>query len=67
MTTDILGPVRHIIGSRYVETVQAYALELTGLKAVRIVKGDADLLDYRPDQLRIYMDDSGFITNLANA
>lgn len=30
MDFDILGPVQHVIGSRYVESVKPYVLELTG-------------------------------------
>ncbi|ANC01086.1 hypothetical protein [Pseudomonas putida] len=66
MTTDILAPARHVIGSRYVESVGAYILELTGLSAVRIVTGAADLRDYRSDQVRIDVDDEGIISGLRN-
>ncbi|MBC3422024.1 MULTISPECIES: hypothetical protein [unclassified Pseudomonas] len=65
MTTDILAPARHVIGSRYVESVNAYVLELTGLATVRVVTG-ADLRDFKHDQVRIDVDEEGFITGLRN-
>jgi len=64
MTTDILAPVRHIIGSRYVESVQAYVLELTGLKRVKVVTGLVDTLDLHLDQVRIYVEEDGNISHL---
>jgi len=64
MTTDILGPARHIIGSRYVESVQAYVLELTGLEVVKVVTSIADTLEYRHNQVRIDVDEDGNISGL---
>ena len=64
MTTDILGPAHHIIGSRYVESVQAYVLELTGLEVVKVVTSIADTLEYHHNQVRIDVDEDGNISGL---
>lgn len=66
MTTDILAPARHVIGSRYVESANAYILELTGLERVKVVKGEVDTLENFSFQVRIYVDESGRISGLSN-
>ncbi|WP_312934429.1 hypothetical protein [Pseudomonas sp.] len=64
MTSDALANARHLIGSRYVETVKPYLLELTGLS---IAVGPDDLLvtlDIRQDRVFIEVDDQRMITEL---
>ncbi|WP_153786734.1 hypothetical protein [Pseudomonas sp. EMN2] len=63
MTTDILGPARHVIRTRYVESVKPYILELTSLT---IAAGPKDLItrDLRGDRLIISVDADGFISGL---
>ncbi|MGE7993729.1 hypothetical protein ACQKPE_22380 [Pseudomonas sp. NPDC089554] len=65
MTTDILSPARHVIGSRYIESVKAYILELTGLEIAKTVYG-ADTFENFPSQVRIYVDRTGIVTDLRN-
>ncbi|MFJ9990852.1 hypothetical protein ACIQSO_08945 [Pseudomonas putida] len=63
MTIDILCPARHVIGTRYVESVKPYILELTGLAAVA---GPQDITtrDIRTDRVMIGVDVHGFINGL---
>ena len=63
MTTDILAPARHVIGSRYVESVKPYILELTGL-AVAVGPQDMTTMDIRTDRIIIRADDEGVIQAL---
>ncbi|MNN15822.1 hypothetical protein D3C76_996790 [compost metagenome] len=65
MTTDMLAPARHVIGSRYVDSVQPYLLDLTGLAVARVVRGP-DRFDYSAQQVRIDVDENGIIVNLRN-
>ncbi|MBJ9974584.1 hypothetical protein IAE35_08410 [Pseudomonas sp. S75] len=63
MTTDILSPARHVIGTRYVESVKAYLLELTGLH-LAAGPGDVTTMDIRQDRIIIDADEAGIITQL---
>lgn len=63
MTTDILGPARHVIGSRYVESVKAYILELTGLR-IAVGPNDIRTMDLRTDRVVIQADGDNRITGL---
>lgn len=63
MTTDILGPTRHVIGSRYVESVKAYILELTGLH-IAVGPNDISTMDLRTDRVLIQADGDNCITGL---
>lgn len=64
MTTDILGPVRHIIGTPYVDSIKPYILELTGLA---IVAGPRDITtrDFRSDRVIIAVDEQGHISAMS--
>ncbi|MGE7993728.1 hypothetical protein ACQKPE_22375 [Pseudomonas sp. NPDC089554] len=68
MSNDILGPARHVIGSRYVESVKAYILDLTGLS---IAVGPEDPTNCEPEfetfmkeRVRIDTDDNGNICSM---
>ena len=63
MTNDILAPARHVIGSRYVESVKPYILELTGL-AIAVGPKDITTMDIRTDRVIIQADDEGVIQAL---
>lgn len=63
MTSDILAPARHVIGSRYVESVKPYILELTGL-AFAVGPKDITTMDIRTDRIIIRADDEGVIQAL---
>ncbi|MDZ5603051.1 hypothetical protein SJI00_09725 [Pseudomonas sp. RP23018S] len=63
MSTDILSPARHIIGSRYVESVKPYLLELTGLQQAA-GPNDMTTKDLRTDRVLIKVDGSGLIAEL---
>ncbi|WP_313738444.1 hypothetical protein [Pseudomonas sp.] len=63
MSTDILGPARHVIGSRYVESVKPYVLELTGLYHA-VGPNDFTTRDIRTDRILIGVDEHGDITGL---
>lgn len=62
MTTDTLAPARHVIGSRYVESVKPYIFELTGLYAY----GPSEIMtkDYRTDRVSVCVDNAGCISEL---
>ena len=66
MTTDILGPARHVIGTRYVESVKPYIVELTGLASAA---GPHDMItrDMRSDRVLISVDADGNIKGLSIA
>ncbi|HGM5582371.1 TPA: hypothetical protein ACKP22_004088 [Pseudomonas putida] len=63
MTSDILGPVRHVIGTRYVESIKPYIVELTGLPKIA---GPDDIVtrDLRTDRIMISCDEHRVITEL---
>ncbi|WP_312934430.1 hypothetical protein [Pseudomonas sp.] len=63
MTTDILGPARHVIGTRYVESVKTYILELTGLTRA-CGPNDVCSKEFANDRIIISTDDSGLISHL---
>lgn len=66
MTTDILSPARHVIGSRYVESVKAYILELTGLR-IAVGPNEMHTMDIRSDRVLIQADGDNCITGLVIA
>ena len=63
MTTDTLSPCSHVIGTRYVESVKPYILELTGLN---LAAGPRDITtrDMRSDRIMIYVDANDRIERL---
>ncbi|HDS1737263.1 MULTISPECIES: hypothetical protein [Pseudomonas] len=63
MTTDILAPARHVIGSQYVESVKPYILELTNMT---YAAGPRDITtkDIRSDRVMIGVDGNGAIDRL---
>lgn len=63
MTTDILAPARHVIGSQYVESVKPYVIELTGLKTAAGPK-DMTTRDMRADRVMISVNGAGAIDGL---
>jgi len=65
MTTDILGPIRHLIGKRYVPGVKAYISELTGFT---IVTGPDEITtsEVNPKRLKIRCDSTGYISSFHN-
>ncbi len=63
MTTDILGPARHVIATCYVETVKPYILELTGLTTAA-GPNDITTKDLRSDRVMISVDADGKISGL---
>jgi hypothetical protein len=63
MTTDILSPARHVIGSQYVESVKPYILELTGLMTAAGPR-DITTMDIRSDRVLINVDNAGTIEGL---
>lgn len=64
MTANSIEQIRHLIGSRYVESVKAYIIELTGL-ATAAGPNDITTKDIRMDRVMISVDDQGCITDLA--
>lgn len=60
---DLLGAVRHLIGTRYVPSVQPYILEMTGMFFV-VGPDEPVSLDIRSDRVIIVADDQGIITDL---
>jgi len=66
MTTDILAPARHVISTRYVESVKPYIVELTGLTSAA---GPNDMItrDLRSDRVIITVDADGAIKGLSIA
>lgn len=60
---DVLAPARHVIGSRYVQSVKAYVLELTGLRKA-IGPKDPSTKDIRTDRVFIKVDEDGLINRL---
>ncbi|HEK1691447.1 hypothetical protein PpSQ1_23360 [Pseudomonas putida] len=63
MTTDILSPARHVIGSQYVESVKPYIVELTGLMSAAGPR-DITTKDIRSDRVLISVDTTGIIDGL---
>ncbi|OCT21123.1 hypothetical protein [Pseudomonas putida] len=63
MTSDILGPARHLIGTRYVESIKPYIAELTGLPKI-VGPDDATTMDLRTDRILVSSDEHGVITDL---
>lgn len=63
MSTEILAPAQHVIGSRYVESVKPYILELTGLY-IAVGPNDISTKDIRRDRVFIHVDDSGCVSKL---
>ncbi|CAG8869369.1 hypothetical protein PS627_03447 [Pseudomonas fluorescens] len=59
---DLLGPVRHLIGTRYVPSVKTYILEMTGMSIV-VGPTDPATHDKRGDRVFVLVDE-GFITDL---
>ncbi|WP_459207224.1 hypothetical protein ACSMEV_03195 [Pseudomonas sp. MLB6B] len=63
MTAEILDSAKHVIGSRYVESVKPYILELTGLQ--RAVRDDEMATkEMATDRVFIAVDDAGNIADL---
>jgi len=60
---DVLAPVRHVIGSPYVESVKDYILALTGLRRA-VGPGEPATKDIRTDRVFISVDDDGRIARL---
>lgn len=63
MTTDILAPARHVIGTPYTDSVKPYILTLTGLH-IAVGPKDFSTRDLRSDRIFISVDESNFITDL---
>lgn len=55
--------VQHLIGTRYVESVKPYILEMTGLKYV-IGPGEIATMDMRTDRMFVEVDGAGNISRL---
>ena len=60
---DLTTPVQHLIGTRYVESVKAYILEMTGLMSV-IGPNDISTMDIRTDRIYVDVDEAGNISRL---
>ncbi|MDF0733336.1 I78 family peptidase inhibitor [Pseudomonas entomophila] len=63
MTTDVLAPVRHLIGTAYSDSVKATILEATGL-AVAVGPTDIATMEIRNDRVQIKVDGNGIIEDL---
>ncbi|MDO7909735.1 I78 family peptidase inhibitor [Pseudomonas monteilii] len=60
---DLTTSVQHLIGTRYVESVKAYILEMTGLMSV-IGPNDISTMDIRTDRIYVDVDEAGNISRL---
>jgi hypothetical protein len=60
---DLTTPVQHLIGTRYVESVKAYILEMTGLTYV-IGPNEMSTMDIRTDRIYVHVDETGNISRL---
>ncbi|WP_434772982.1 I78 family peptidase inhibitor [Pseudomonas entomophila] len=61
--TDKTMLVNHLIGTRYVESVKPYILEMTGLKRV-VGPNEPSTLDFRTDRIHVHTDEAGNISQL---
>jgi hypothetical protein len=60
---DLLGAVRHLIGTRYVSSAKTYILEMTGMSIV-VGPGEPSTFDIRTDRVFVKADERGIITDL---
>ncbi|VVO86435.1 hypothetical protein PS838_02078 [Pseudomonas fluorescens] len=62
MTTDMLGPIRHLINTRYVPAIRGYISELTGFT---IVNGPDEITtsEVNPNRLKIRCNSNGYISS----
>ncbi|MFJ2489367.1 hypothetical protein [Pseudomonas sp. NPDC087639] len=58
---EVLQQIHHLIGTRYVPSVEAYITELTGRTHVR--SGPVGTTDHRPERLNIDQDLTGNIVS----
>ncbi|WP_339433785.1 MULTISPECIES: hypothetical protein [unclassified Pseudomonas] len=64
MTNDeVLQQIRHLIGSRYVPSVETYISELTGRENIR--SGLVGTTDLHPERLNIQQDSAGNIESFS--
>ncbi|MFJ4442925.1 hypothetical protein ACIPZ8_12630 [Pseudomonas sp. NPDC089422] len=57
----LLESIRHLIGSRYVKSVEPYILELTGKQFATVHRGDIVTLDYAEGRIRLFLDENDLI------
>jgi len=60
---DLTTPVQHLIGTRYVESVKAYILEMTGLTYI-VGPNEVSTMDIRTDRIYVHVDEAGNISRL---
>lgn len=60
---DLTTPVQHLIGTRYVESVKAYILEMTGLTYI-VGPNEVSTMDIRTDRIYVHADEAGNISRL---
>ncbi|MDF2488358.1 MAG: hypothetical protein K0S77_980 [Pseudomonas sp.] len=60
---DLIGAVRHLIGTRYVPSVKTYILEMTEM-AIVVGPNEPATFDIRGDRVFVSTDKQGVITKL---